>query len=52
MPFRGAGQRDPKKIALARKLYAAQEMTGQEICDMLHISRSTLYRYLHVTESS
>lgn len=43
---RSIESRDPKKIALARKLYAAQEMTGQEICDMLHISRSTLYRYL------
>ncbi|HEY7419221.1 MAG TPA: recombinase family protein [Ktedonobacteraceae bacterium] len=43
---RSIESRDPKKIALARKLYAAQEMTGQEICDMLHISRSTLYRYV------
>ena len=37
---------DPKKIALARKLYADQSMTVQEICASLHIGRSTLYRYL------
>jgi DNA invertase Pin-like site-specific DNA recombinase len=42
--------RDPKKIALARKLYAAQDMTAQEICDTVHISRTTLYRYLRKTQ--
>jgi DNA invertase Pin-like site-specific DNA recombinase len=38
--------RDPKKIALAKKLYADQTMPVQEICDTLHIGRSTLYRYV------
>ncbi len=38
--------RDPKKIAHARKLYADGSMTVQEICDTLHIGRSTLYRYV------
>jgi DNA invertase Pin-like site-specific DNA recombinase len=37
---------DPKKIVLARKLYAEQHMLVQEICDTLHIGRSTLYRYI------
>jgi DNA invertase Pin-like site-specific DNA recombinase len=38
--------KDPKKIALARKLYAERNMPVQEICDTLHIGRSTLYRYI------
>jgi DNA invertase Pin-like site-specific DNA recombinase len=37
---------DPKKVALARKLYADRSMPVQEICDQLRIGRSTLYRYL------
>ncbi len=37
---------DPKKVALARKLYADKTMPVQEICATLHIGRSTLYRYL------
>jgi DNA invertase Pin-like site-specific DNA recombinase len=41
---------DPKKVALARKLYAEQTMPVLEICDMLHIGRSTLYRYIHRTK--
>src|SRR5579859_4736085 len=36
---------DPKKIALARKLYDDGHMPVQEICDTLNIGRSTLYRY-------
>lgn len=38
--------KDPKKIAFARKLYADQDMTVQEICEQLHISKTTLYRYV------
>jgi DNA invertase Pin-like site-specific DNA recombinase len=38
--------KDPKKIALAKKLYAERNMPVQEICDTLHIGRSTLYRYI------
>ncbi len=37
---------DPKKVALARKLYDDGHMPVQEICDTLHIGRSTLYRYV------
>ncbi len=37
---------DPKKIALARKLYDDGNMPVKEICDTLHIGRSTLYRYV------
>ena len=38
--------RDPKKIVLARKLHKDENMPVQEICDQLHIGKSTLYRYL------
>jgi DNA invertase Pin-like site-specific DNA recombinase len=37
---------DPKKVALARKLYAERSMPVQEICETLHMGRSTLYRYI------
>jgi DNA invertase Pin-like site-specific DNA recombinase len=37
---------DPKKVTLARKLYADRTMPVQEICATLHIARSTLYRYV------
>jgi DNA invertase Pin-like site-specific DNA recombinase len=37
---------DPKKIALARRLYADQAMPVAEICATLHVGRSTLYRYV------
>jgi DNA invertase Pin-like site-specific DNA recombinase len=37
---------DPKKVALARKLYADGSIPVREICATLHIGRSTLYRYL------
>jgi DNA invertase Pin-like site-specific DNA recombinase len=37
---------DPKKIAHARTLYSDGHMTVQEICETLHMGRSTLYRYL------
>jgi len=37
---------DPKKIALAKKLYADRNMPVTEICDTLHIGRSTLYQYI------
>lgn len=43
---RSIQSRDPKKLALARKLYTDQIMSVQEICDALHIGRSTLYRYI------
>jgi DNA invertase Pin-like site-specific DNA recombinase len=37
---------DPKKVALAKKLYADGNTPVQEICETLHIGRSTLYRYI------
>lgn len=38
--------KDPKKIAMALKLYDEMNMQVQEICATLHLSRSTLYRYV------
>src|SRR5436305_7815584 len=38
--------KDPKKIALARKLYDDGNTPVQEICEQLHMSKSTLYRYV------
>jgi DNA invertase Pin-like site-specific DNA recombinase len=38
--------KDPKKIALAKQLYADRNMPVTEICSTLHIGRSTLYRYV------
>jgi DNA invertase Pin-like site-specific DNA recombinase len=37
---------DPKKIALVKQLYADGNMPVKEICDTLHIGKSTLYRYV------
>src|SRR5262249_10777231 len=43
---------DPKKVALAQKLYAEQTMPVQEICNTLHIGRTKLYRYVQATPRS
>jgi DNA invertase Pin-like site-specific DNA recombinase len=40
------GDKDPKKIEMAKELYAGMDMPVQEICGALHISKSTLYRYV------
>lgn len=40
---------DPKKIAMARKLYKDMDMPVKEILETLHMSRSTLYRYVGET---
>jgi DNA invertase Pin-like site-specific DNA recombinase len=37
---------DPKKVALAKKLYADRSMSVKEICTQLRIGRATLYRYI------
>lgn len=37
---------DEKKIALATKLYDEKKHTNKEICEILGISKSTLYAYL------
>jgi DNA invertase Pin-like site-specific DNA recombinase len=42
---------DPKKVAFARRLYADGHMPVREICETLHIGRSTLYRYLQEEKS-
>jgi DNA invertase Pin-like site-specific DNA recombinase len=38
------------KVAMAKKLYADKTNTVGDICQTLHISRATLYRYLKVKE--
>src|SRR5438128_894275 len=38
----------PKKVTLAQSLYDDKNNTIDEICKTLNISRSTLYRYVHV----
>ncbi|GHO49222.1 recombinase family protein [Ktedonospora formicarum] len=37
---------DDKKAALAGSLYASGEHSIKDICDTLHISRATLYKYV------
>src|SRR5205823_4795640 len=39
---------DPKRIALVKSLYADRSRPVKEICETLHIGRSTLYRYVGV----
>src|SRR6266581_8045662 len=39
----------PKKVALAQSLYDDKTNSIDDICKTLHISRSTLYRYITVT---
>ncbi len=43
---KAAAFRDPKKLALARQLYAAGQMPVDTICGMFKISRATFYRYV------
>jgi DNA invertase Pin-like site-specific DNA recombinase len=38
--------KDPKKIEMAKKLYKDMDTPVREILDTLHISKSTLYRYV------
>jgi DNA-binding CsgD family transcriptional regulator len=38
---------DAEKQGLLYKLYGERQHTIKEICDILDISRSTLYTYLH-----
>jgi DNA invertase Pin-like site-specific DNA recombinase len=40
---RSAAMQDPKRLARARELYAARDMTVGEICRLLGVSRSTFY---------
>jgi DNA invertase Pin-like site-specific DNA recombinase len=43
---RAKGLDDPKKVALAKSMYTDKSNSIQTICDTLHVSKSTLYRYL------
>ena len=45
---RAAGLNTPQKVAMARNLYDSRQHAIAEICQMLHVSRATLYRYLGV----
>ena len=38
----------PSQVAMLHKLYADKSNPIQEICDTLHISRTTFYRYVNV----
>jgi DNA invertase Pin-like site-specific DNA recombinase len=40
------GTTNPKKIAAVVKLYKERSLPVKEICERLHISKSTLYWYL------
>ena len=41
-----AALQDAKKLARARELYTSQQMSVQEICQWLGVSRSTFYAYV------
>src|SRR5439155_3255856 len=43
---RAEGLNDDKKVARALRLYNDKSYTIAEICEMLNVSRATLYRYL------
>lgn len=43
-------QATSSKVVVARQLFANKKNSIREICKTLHISRSTLYRYIGITE--
>lgn len=45
---RAAALSDPKKIALAQRLYDDPDNSIEDICQTLRVSRSTLYRYIKI----
>jgi DNA invertase Pin-like site-specific DNA recombinase len=47
---RVAGLNDEKKVALAHALYTDKQHSIKTICEMLKVSRSTLYRYISLSE--
>lgn len=47
---RAAALSDSKKVALAQTLYNDKNNSIGDICRTLHISRSTLYRYIEVKQ--
>src|SRR5947207_9855055 len=40
----------PKKVALAQSLYDNKNNTIDEICKMLNVSQTTLYRYIQISK--
>ena len=42
---RAAALDDERKVARAQALYNDKQYSVKDICEMLHVSRSTLYRY-------
>jgi len=47
-----AALNDPKKVLMAQSLYSDKHNTVAEICTILGVSRSTLYRYVPVRAPS
>jgi DNA invertase Pin-like site-specific DNA recombinase len=45
---RVASLNDERRIARAQALYSDRHYSIKDICEMLHISRTTLYRYISV----
>jgi len=43
---------DEKKIAQLRSLYESKKYSGEDICEMMGISRGTLYKYLDIKKPS
>ena len=48
---RVAAFQDPKKLALARQLYADGKTSVDTICAMLKVSRATFYRYVALPDT-
>ena len=46
---KAAALNDPKKVALAQRLYDDPDNSIEDICKTLRVSRSTLYRYIKTT---
>jgi DNA invertase Pin-like site-specific DNA recombinase len=49
---RAAALNDAKKVALAQRLYEDPSNSIDDICTTLHVSRSTLYRYIRTARGS
>ena len=47
---KAAALSDPKKVALAQRLYDDPDNSIEDICKTLRVSRSTLYRYIKTTD--
>jgi DNA invertase Pin-like site-specific DNA recombinase len=47
---KAAALSDPKKVALAQRLYDDPDNSIEDICKTLRVSRSTLYRYIKTAD--